>query len=356
MDVDWVLASYSVDPALDFKELSKALVDFSTSKLDEPERSQSASLTELDDLRRIVKVAYPSLFFDDGNIRQWLNLLTRPTLSRGVRLEKVCLPQGVCKGLKGPRFGLGGIRGMLNLEHTSCPLLCLMLDVKTSSSPRLLGEAAYEAALGGANVLLDDELLHDQSFCRLESRVSSISDGLERAQQETGLRYAYAANISSDHPELLERAEIALENGASCLMVCDAFMAIPEVKSLRHDPTLNAPIYVHSPQPPANFFSKGVLSLFLRIAGADLIYVDEEDPAETDILESLVKPLDRVPNFLPSLPVLSGPKDPGSFKDRFAKFGCDVAILIKYSVGKHDLGGVREYVNNYVNAVKNTFT
>ncbi|MEM2920760.1 MAG: RuBisCO large subunit C-terminal-like domain-containing protein [Candidatus Bathyarchaeia archaeon] len=355
MDAEWVQANYKVDLALDFEESSKVIVNYLLLKLNEPVRSQSASLIELDKTQRVVKVAYPSFVFDDNNMTQWLNLLALPTMLQGIRLDAIRLSQGLCKGLRGPRFGLSGIKESLKMEYKSQPLLCFMPNVKTDSKPDLLRKIAYEAAVGGVNIFIDDELLNDQDFCRLEARVSSISEGLDKAQQETGSSYLYAANISSDYPELLERAEIALENGASCLMVCDVFTAVPEVKSLRNDPTLNAPIYVQSAQHLAKVVSKGAISVFLRLAGADMIFTNEESSADASFLKGLIEHLDCAPHFLPSVPIMSLPKELSALKNVIAEFDGKIAILIKKDVEGSSLGNVTKYIRNYVDVIKTLY-
>lgn len=346
MNEEQVSTSYSIDPALSLEYVARAIEDFLACKFGEAARVGSQG-SELDKTRRIFRIDYSKAIFDEGNVYQWLNLLLLLSSVRGTRLEEVNPTRDMCEVLKGPRFGLDGILRSLGLVRNSGHLLCYMLDVRAAQEPQALSRMAYEATLGGANLIFDDELLHDQGFCRLEARVSCVADGLDRAQQETGLRYLYAANISSGYPELMERAEVALENGASCLMLCGVLPPVSEIRALANDLTLNAPIYAHGPNPLEIVLSRGVISLFMRLAGADLVLAGGEGALESSALEKLRKPLECAPSALPSVPVISGLKNPSSIKKLVAELGGGVAFLMERSAVATPLGSLRNYVQTY---------
>ena len=66
------------------------------------------------------------------------------------------------------------------------PLLNNMIKPCIGLTPERTAELAYEAAVGGVDVIKDDELICDPPFCRLEERVKAVMEALKRAEEEKG--------------------------------------------------------------------------------------------------------------------------------------------------------------------------
>ncbi|GAH22119.1 unnamed protein product, partial [marine sediment metagenome] len=74
---------------------------------------------------------------------------------------------------------------------------------------------AYEAAVGGADIIKDDELLANPEFNTLEDRIPRFMEALDRADSEKGEKTLYTVNITDKLPQMFENAERAQELGAN---------------------------------------------------------------------------------------------------------------------------------------------
>ena len=89
-------------------------------------------------------------------------------------------------------------------------MLCAPVKPSVGLSPQEFAEEAYQAFLGGADIVKDDELLGDVGYSPFAERVTLAQRAAERAEQVTGERKLYAANLICDAdslPSLLKRGE-----------------------------------------------------------------------------------------------------------------------------------------------------
>ena len=63
-------------------------------------------------------------------------------------------------------------------------------------NPKEHAKVAYEAWVGGCDVVKDDENLVDQKFCRWKDRFDEVMKALNRAEKITGEKKLYATNIT----------------------------------------------------------------------------------------------------------------------------------------------------------------
>lgn len=86
-----------------------------------------------------------------------------------IKLLDVRFPEKFVKGFKGPKFGIEGIRKLLNIPKRS--LLNNMIKPCTGYTVDVGAEHYRLAALGGCDIVKDDELITVASFNRVEERV-----------------------------------------------------------------------------------------------------------------------------------------------------------------------------------------
>ena len=131
-------------------------------------------------------------------------------------------------------------------------------------------EAAATArtlARGGAELVKDDELLTDPSWCPLLERVRAI-----------GGDAPYAPNVTGPTETLLERAAACVDAGASALMLNVFVQGLDALRALR-DADLGVPLFAH--RVGAAFIARGervgvaprVLAELTRLCGADYVQV-----------------------------------------------------------------------------------
>ena len=115
-----------------------------------------------------------------------------------VRLVDIQLPQSCLKYFQGPSFGVDGIRKLIEVKNR--PLLATALKPR-GYSDRQFADIAYEFAMGGGDIIKDDQNLIE-SFDKFKSRVTICHQAIEKAIDKTGKRCLYFPHISAPYEEL----------------------------------------------------------------------------------------------------------------------------------------------------------
>jgi len=175
---------------------------------------------------------------------------------------------------KGPRFGLQGIRRLV--ETPTRPMIQAV--VKPMGTPNVeLARMCGAYTRGGADVIKDDHGISNQSFSQYKDRVKRCAAMVQEMNAVHGTHTLYAANVSGDGTDVLERAYFAKEAGATALMVAAGLVGFGWLHKLATDENLRLPI-IHHPAYSGGFVSPGVsgvadylqLGLLPRIFGADM--------------------------------------------------------------------------------------
>jgi len=101
-----------------------------------------------------------------------------------VKLLDIRLPESFVRIFKGPKFGIPGIREILDVNER--PLIVNMIKPCIGIEPCVGADLFYKAALGGADVVKDDEVLTNTSFSPILSRVKAYMEKEKQAFEETG--------------------------------------------------------------------------------------------------------------------------------------------------------------------------
>lgn len=193
-----------------------------------------------------VAIRYPAEIFEIGNIPQYLSVFAGNLfgLSRiaGVRLLDVEFPTEIIP-FKGPKFGIEGVRKLVGT--TDRPHVGTIIKPKVGLNPKDTAEVAYEAAIGGVDLIKDDETLTDQKFCPISERLPAVMEKLDQVKSETGRNVLYAVNISTAGDKILERARQAKEMGANMLMIDVIVCGFDAVRVIAEDPSINLPLHIH---------------------------------------------------------------------------------------------------------------
>ena len=131
----------------------------------------------------------------------------------GIKLMDIDFPECVLKELPGPMMGIEGIRRLLNVPER--PLVGAILKPCIGVEPEVSANGALMAALGGADVIKDDELMSYPDYSPMEKRVGAVMRRLNEAGK--GRSCLYAVNITGEN--LFDRARRAIDAGANALMV-----------------------------------------------------------------------------------------------------------------------------------------
>lgn len=193
-----------------------------------------------------------------------------------IKLLDIRFPGSFVRTFKGPKFGISGIREILSAPER--PLVVNMIKPCIGIDPRTGAELFYKAALGGVDVVKDDEVLANTSFSPLLDRVKAFMEREKQAFEETGERTLYAVNITDEVDRVKENAYRVIEAGGNCLMLNYLPTGISALRMLAEDPSIQVPILVHLDLSSSFFGSTNsgisapvLLGKLSRLAGGDMV-------------------------------------------------------------------------------------
>jgi ribulose 1,5-bisphosphate carboxylase large subunit-like protein len=225
----------------------------------------------------IIEIEFPN-YAPECGVANLLNVIAGEPhhlgMLTGVKLLDFSLSDSeMDKLFDGPRLGSTMIRRLLNVGYR--PLLCAPIKPATGLLPEEFALLTYEAAMGGADVIKDDELYFELPYSPLARRAELAVSAIRRAEDETGDKKLYFVNICGDLLDLDRRIAIASDSGADGILLCPAIMGPSVIAYARERCDLiilahNAMITTMTRVPDFGI-SLSLWSRLCRLSGADLI-------------------------------------------------------------------------------------
>ncbi len=297
---------------------------------------------------RNIRIAYPPELFEPGNIPQMLSSVAGNIFGmksiRNLRLVDIAVPKGLVKLFKGPKFGVDGVRKITGVKER--PLVGTIVKPKLGLRTEDHAEAAYQAWMGGCDIVKDDENLSDQSFNPFLKRVLKTLEMRKKAEEETGERKVYLPNVTAETDEMLRRAKFVEDNGGRYAMVDIVTCGFSSLQTMRGR-GFNLVLHAHRAM-HASFtrnrkhgISMLVLAKLARLAGVDQLHIGtvvgkmEGGKEVINIAEWLRGEfLDLKTVF----PVCSGGLHPGHVPELVKMMGSDIIIQAGGGVHGHPGG------------------
>ena len=234
---------------------------------------QIVSLTPSDQDAYLAEISYAAESAG-YELTQFLNVLFgNSSINPGIRIERIQLGDSLTQQLRGPRFGIQGIREILGVHDR--PLLSSAVKPMGTSVPDL-ARLAGQLTLGGLDMIKDDHGLADQRFSPFHERVTRVAEAVRAAEQKTGCRCLYAPNITADGDETIRRAHLAKAAGAGALVISPALCGFGFIKQIAADETIALPILFHpalagsfTVHADSGISHAALYGQIARIAGAD---------------------------------------------------------------------------------------
>lgn len=184
-----------------------------------------------------ITVAYPIELFEPGNMPQILssiagNIFGMKSIEK-LRLEDVHWPYKIMKSFKGPMFGIPGIRKLTRIKER--PLVGSIIKPKLGLDWKNHAKVAYEAWVGGLDLIKDDENLTSQSFNNFYDRVRETVKLKFKAERETGEKKIYMPNVTAETKEMLKRAKFVKDQGNEYMMVDILTTGFAGLQTLRNE-------------------------------------------------------------------------------------------------------------------------
>ncbi|MFX0034714.1 MAG: RuBisCO large subunit C-terminal-like domain-containing protein [Candidatus Hermodarchaeota archaeon] len=271
------------------------------------------------------------------------------SITHGLKLVDLAFPKAWLEDFKGPKFGIDGIRELMKIPER--PLLNNMVKPCTGHSSDVAADLVYKAAVGGCDVVKDDELISDPPFNRLEDRIVKVMEAVDRADSEKGEKTLYTINITTKFPEMFEYADKMIELGANALMINYLTTGFEALRQIAEDPSIKVPILGHMDFGGAYFGGEwtGMTSMLTfaklpRICGADTVVIPApygkaeivEERYEQN-LKALRYPLRHIK---PTLPMPSGGITPGMVEKCIKEAGKDILIGSGGGIHSHPDGPI----------------
>jgi ribulose 1,5-bisphosphate carboxylase large subunit-like protein len=159
------------------------------------------------------------------------------------RLLDVAFPDKLLANFKGPKFGVPGIRERTGIYDR--PLSLHIIKPKMGMTPQQTADQCYQTALGGVDMIKDDEMCTDVYNCRYDERLRAVLETLDKAADKTGKKPIYFLSITDEPPRIFEKAAHAVELGAQGLLVCYS-AGLPVIRRLAEDTAIDVPILIHA--------------------------------------------------------------------------------------------------------------
>ena len=167
------------------------------------------------------KIAYPLELFELGNLSEILssvggNIYGMKSV-KTLMWEDVTIPQKMLKSFKGPQFGIEGIRKYLGVKDR--PLIGTIVKPKIGLNEKEHANVAYNAWMGGCDIVKDDENLTSQSFNNFYKRVRETIKKCKEAEKITGEKKVYLVNCTAPVDEMERRIKFVENNGGNYIML-----------------------------------------------------------------------------------------------------------------------------------------
>lgn len=295
----------------------------------------------------IIRIAYPWRNFGPQFSMMLSTVIGNISSSGKVKLLDLEFPDEFLNHFTGPKFGIQGIRDILGVYDR--PLLNNMIKPCTGLSPEKTAELAYEAALGGVDIIKDDELVANPPHCPLIERIKAVMPAIKNADEIKGEKTLYAFNITDRADRIRENAYRAIEAGANCLMVNYAAVGLDTARMVTEDPKINVPVLGHSDYVGASTecewcgtSAKLMNAKLPRLAGLDMIIALSPYGKFPMLMDTFVDCgyTMTVPmgDIKPIFAMPGGGTTQGHIEDIMNKFGKDVIIAAGGAIHGHPMG------------------
>jgi ribulose-bisphosphate carboxylase large chain len=222
-------------------------------------------------------------------------------------------------------------------------------------------KVAYEAWIGGIDIVKDDENLSSQPFNNFSKRITETLKMRDLAEKETGERKMYMPNITAEMDNMLERANFVKECGGEYAMVDIITVGWSALQTLRKaNDDLKLVLHAHRAghatftRNKKHGISMVVIGDIARLIGVDQIHIgtivgkmqgmkEEILTTEEEIEKKIIKEQSHCLaedwlNIKPVFAVCSGGLHPGMVPYLVKTLGNDIIIQAGGGVHGHKLG------------------
>ncbi len=299
----------------------------------------------------VAKISYPIDLFEPANMPNILSSVAGNVFGlkslKNLRLLEIEFPKQLLTSFKGPAFGITGIRQLLKVPER--PLVGTIIKPKLGLNTKDHAKVAYDAWIGGCDIVKDDENLSSQKFNPFEDRVIQTLESRDKAQNETGERKVYMVNITAETNLMLKRAEEVANLGGEYVMVDILTCGWSALQTLRDQ---NSKLVIHAHRAGHAAFTKnpkhGIamkpIATVARVIGVDQLHVGtvvgKMSETKQEVMENIDACKGPLGDLKPVLPVASGGLHPRLVPALLETFGNDVVLQAGGGIHGHPDGTI----------------
>ncbi len=299
----------------------------------------------------VIKIAYPFELFEHANMPNILSSVAGNVFGlkalKNLRLLDITFPKTLLTSFKGPAFGIDGIRKLLKIPKR--PLVGTIIKPKLGLETADHAQVAYEAWLGGCDIVKDDENLSSQKFNPFDQRLTQTLEKRDRAQSETGERKVYMINVTAETQTMLKRAQAVVDQGGEYIMVDILTCGWSALQTLRDQ---NLKVVIHAHRAGHAAFTKnqqhGIamkpIATVARTLGVDQLHVGtvvgKMSETKAEVMENIAACKGELGTLKRVLPVASGGLHPRLVPALLEVFGNDVVLQAGGGIHGHPDGTV----------------
>ena len=311
-----------------------------------------------------VKIAYPLGLFEKGNAPNILSSIAGNIFGmkavKNLRLEDIKIPKEILNSFYGPKFGIKGIRKMMKIKER--PLLGTIIKPKLGLKTKDHARVAYDAWVGGCDVVKDDENLASQKFNQFEERLARTLEKANKAEEQTGEKKAYLVNVTAETKEMMRRAQLVEDIGGKYVMVdivTSGFSALQTLRQADFKLVIHAHRAMHAAftRNPKHGISMMVLADIARLIGVDQLHIGtaigklegdielvselNEEIEKKVVKETKMRLAQDWGKIKPVLSVSSGGLHPGHVPYLIKHLGKDLVLQFGGGIHGHPKGTLR---------------
>ncbi len=312
---------------------------------DVPSIDLSTQVTE-EERHYLIRIAYPAInFTPDFPLLITALLGNDASTSAQVKLLDIEFPKRFAEEFGGPNYGMEGVRKLTGIKER--PLLLNMIKPCTGLKPEEGARIFYETALGGVDLIKDDELLGSPSYSKAADRVKAFRKAAEAAYEKTGKKVIYIVNVTDGAATLSDTVNSVIEAGAEAIMINFAAVGYSILHQLAR--TVKVPILAHCAG--AGMYYEGINSgmssplsvgKLTRLAGADIVMINTpyggyplQYQKYVQTAGQLTLPMYKIK---PSMPSIGGGVHPGMVERYIKEMGKDIVLAAGGAVQGHPMG------------------
>jgi 2,3-diketo-5-methylthiopentyl-1-phosphate enolase len=252
-----------------------------------------------------------------------------------LKLMDIWFPKDVLAKLPGPQFGIEGIRKILGVQGR--PILNNMVKPCTGHTSKVAGELIYKAAVGGVDVIKDDELQADSKINTIEDRITYGMEAIDKANEEKGEKTIYFINVTDNTPRIFKNIDIVRAHGGNGILINYLPQGLPIIQQIAKENIAKMPIQMHMDfagvwyeDPWSGVTSKLTLGKLPRIVGGDCVVIPApygKAPVVPErFYQNLIECVYPLRNIKQMMPMPSGGITPGMVEMAVNDCGWDIMI------------------------------